>query len=264
MASGVGRALGISEEICAELIAAHWERWKAVAPTLAGVPDPLALEAWLKQQPRPIADGVLHGLAELAAESGEDDHDAALVLAWVLHAGADALAVRLFDMGRDIFQHVAAFLWIEIRTFSWQTKARVAANILLRVRQKVLIEFDEPGQVANHDRALALTSPMSPQVLQHLNPALAEVLENTPRDRLDEVLAWGCEHQVISDRERRLLLALVEAASVHPVRQRASTALLSRSGTEMVGDSWGVSARTVRRSAREAIDALSTAVAQVA
>ena len=40
------------------------------------------LEAWLKEQPRPAADGVLHGLAELAAESGRDDHDAALVLAW--------------------------------------------------------------------------------------------------------------------------------------------------------------------------------------
>ncbi len=80
MASGVGRALGISEEACAELIAAHWERWKAVAPALAVVPDPQALEAWLKEQQRPVADGVLHGLAELAAESGRDDHDAALVL----------------------------------------------------------------------------------------------------------------------------------------------------------------------------------------
>ena len=264
MASGVGRALGVSQEICADLIAEHWERWQTVVPTLRSVPEPQGLELWLKHQPRPSADAVLRGLAELAAQDGHDDRDAALVLAWMLHAGADALAVRLFDMGSQTYQHVAAFLWIEIRTFAWQTKARVAANILLRVRRHVLLEFDEPGQVANHDRALELTSLVSPQVLQHLSPALADIVDTTPRDRLDDVLSWGCEHQVISNRERRLLLALVEAASVHPVQQRANTALLSRSGTAMVGQSWGVSARTVRRSARGAIDALAAAVGQVA
>ncbi len=264
MGSGVGRALGISEEVCGNLIAAKWDRWTALAPALGDVPEPQSLESWLKDADRPEVDAVLLGLAGLAAESGEDDTDAALVLAWMLHPGADALAVRLFDMGRDVCQHVAAFLWIEIRTFSWQTKSRVAANILLRVRQKVLLEFDEPGQVNNHDRAQALTDPTSPEVLQQFGPAVMDIIENTPRDRLDEVLAWGCEHGAITDADRLLLLDLVKAANVHPVRRRASTALLSSLGTEMVGESWGMSGRSVRRSAKASIDALAAARRRVA
>lgn len=264
MASGVGRALGISEEICAELIAAHWERWEALVPALMCVPDPPSLEGWLKDQSRPVKDRVLRGLAELAAESGHDDRDAALVLAWVLHAGADALSIRLFDMGTEVFQHVAAFLWIEIRTFPWQTKGRVASNILLRVRQRVLIEFDEPGQVNNHDRAQALTDPLPPQVLQCLSPTLGDILENTPRDRLEDALALGVERRVITETDRRKLLDLVDAASLHPVAQRASTALLSRIGTEMAGQQWGVSGRAMRRFAKAAIEALAAALRQAA
>ncbi len=263
MASGVGRTLGVSEELCAELIAAHWEGWKALVPALGDVPDPGLLEAWLRDVPRSAADRVLCGLAELAAETGHDDRDAALVLAWMLHPGADALRIRLSDLGHDVLQHVAAFLWIEIRTFSWQTKARVAANILLRVRQRVLLEYGAAGQVANHDLALALTALMSPDLLPSLKGP-AEALDKAPRNQLEEVLAWGCEHWVISNRDCRLLLALVEAADAHPVRQRASTALLSRSGTEMVGRSWGISAREVRRSAKASIEALAAALGQVA
>ena len=264
MASGVGRALGISEDVCADLIVGRWDGWQARVPALSCVPSPQSLEQWLKETPRSDTDKVLRGLAELAAESGYDDTDAALVLAWLLHPGADALGVRLLDMGRDVYQHIAAFLWIEIRTFPWQTKGRVAANILLRVRQKVLIEFDEPRQVDNHDRAQARTDPTSPQVLQDLRPELADILEDTPRDRLEDVLRWGCEHRIISDADRLMLLDLVEAANTHPVRQRASTALLSRGGTDMVGEAWGVSGRSVRRVARASIDALAAAVGQVA
>ena len=264
MGSRVGRALGITEEICRDLIAVNWDRWRTLVPALAEVPEPQSLESWLRNADRPAADVVLLGLAELAAESGHDNTDAALVLAWLLHPGTDALAARVFDMGHDVFQHVAAFLWIEIRTFSWRTKSRVAANILLRVRQRVLLEFDEPGQVSNHDRALALTDPISPEVLQQFGPAVMDIVENTPRDRLEDVLAWGCEHGVITDADRLLLLDLVTAANVHPVRQRVSTALMSRLGTEMVGESWGMSGRSVRRSARASIDALAAARGRVA
>lgn len=261
MASGIGRALGVSEESIGELIAAHWDRWKVGVPVLASVPQVGSLETWLREVPRPVADGVLCALAELAAESGHDDRDAALVLAWMLHPGADALSIRLCDLGHDVVQHVAAFLWIEIRTFPWQTKSHVAANILLRVRQRVLLEYGATSQLENHDRALARTASIPPHLLQDLGPG---VLVDAPREQLEDVLAWACEHWVISNRERQLLLALVDAASAHPVRERASTALLSRLGTEMVGQSWGISAREVRRSAKASIEALAAALGRAA
>jgi len=261
MASGIGRALGISQESIGELMEAHWDRWKFAVPVLARVPDPQALDAWLKHAPRPVGDQVLCGLAELAAETGHDDRDAALVLAWMLHPGADALSIRLCDLGHDVVQHVAAYLWIEIRTFPWQTKSHVAANILLRVRQRVLIEYGATGQLENHDRTRARTATIPPHLLQDLGSG---ILVNSPREQLEDVLAWACEHWVISNRERLLLLALVEAASAHPVQERTSTALLSRLGTEMVGRSWGLSAREVRRSAKASIEALAAALGHAA
>jgi hypothetical protein len=261
MTSATGRALGISDDVISDLITMHWERWRAVVPVLAGVPEPEVLAQWLQAAPRAAVDGVLGGLAELAAQTGHDDRQAALVLAWLLHPGADALSIRLCDLGPDVVQHVAAYLWIEIRTFAWETKTHVAANILLRVRQRVLIEYGTSGQLENHDRARARTAPMSPDLLQGLNPA---AVADAPRDQLEDLLAWACEHWVISNRERQLLLALVEAADVHPIRERASTALLSRLGTEMVGQSWGMSAREVRRSAKASIEALAAALGPAA
>lgn len=261
MASGIGRALGISDESIAELINARWDRWKERVPALSSVPDGESLAGWLKEVPRPVGDEVLCGLAELAAQTGRDDRDAALVLAWMLHPGADALSIRLCDLGHDVVQHVAAYLWIEIRTFPWQTKSHVAANILLRVRQRVLIEYGATKQLENHDRALARTATIPPHLLQELGSG---VLVDAPREQLEDVLAWACEHWVISNRERRLLLALVDAASAHPFRERASTALLSRLGTEMVGHSWGMSAREVRRSAKASIEALAAALGHAA
>jgi len=261
MASRIGGALGISDESIVELMTAHWDRWKVAVPALARIPEAGALEGWLREAPRPVADGVLCGFAELAAETGRDDRDAALVLAWMLHPGADALSVRLSDLGHDVVQHVAAFLWIEIRTFPWQSKSHVAANILLRVRQRVLIEYGATSQLENHDRALARTATIPPHLLQDLGSG---AIVDAPREQLEDVLAWACEGWVISNRERRLLLALVDAASAHPVRERASTALLSRLGTEMVGRSWGISAREVRRSAKASIEALAAALGHAA
>lgn len=255
MGSGVGRALGISEETCADLIAAHWERWKVLVPTLACVADPHSLEAWLKHQPRPVSNKVLRGLTELAAQSGHDDTDAALVLAWVLHAGADALSVRLWDIGTGICQQIAALLWIEIRTYGWQKQSWVAANILLRVRRKVLVEAGNEAQVHNHRRTLAVTDPLPPEVMNSLPVELAE----TPLDELERALEWACDRDIISEFHREILLGLVEAAHVCPVRSRANSRLFGDAVTDLVGQRWGITGRTVRRVAKDAIRALAAA-----
>lgn len=252
MEGGIGRALGISEERCAELVAANWTRWVGLVPALALVPMPCSLERWLSRVPRPQSDLVLRGLAELAAESGHDDRDAAFVLAWVLHAGADALIARLWDISQDIDQHVAAFLWIEIRTNPWRRRRRVASSILLRVRQKVLVEGGDPAQVRNHSRVLAITRPVSPERMR----CVPAPLEESPRDELEDLLDRAYAKRVISNLQRRLMLELVDAAKVRPVRLRGNSTLLGDACCDLVGERSGMSGRQVRRLAKAAIEEL--------
>jgi hypothetical protein len=264
MEAGVGRILGISEERCEELLATNRQRWVAIAPTLAQVPAGSSLEDWLANASRPAADRVLTGLAQLAAESGQDDLDAALVLAWALRPGADALIARLRDMSPEIDQHVSAHLWIEIRTFPWRTRERVAANILMRVRQRVLIEMDDAGQLDQHNRTLKGTRPVAPDLLVGLASTAAEAIDETPRAELEHALAWGCRAGVITEVQRRLLLDIVDAAHTRPIHLRANTRLLSDAGTDLVGQRWGMSGRKVRRLAKASIEALAAAVASAA
>lgn len=252
MDGGVGRALGITEERCTELVAANWMRWVALVPALSQVPMPCSLERWLKRVPRPQSNQVLRGLAELAAESGHNDRDAAFVLAWVLHAGADALIARLWDVSEEIDQHVAAFLWIEIRTYPWRRQRRVASSILLRVRQKVLVEGGNPAQVRNHSRVLAITRPVSPERMC----CLPSPLDESPRDDLEDFLGRAYSRRVITNLERRILLDLVDAAKVRPVRLRANSTLFGDACCDLVGQRWGMSGRKVRRVAKAAIEVL--------
>lgn len=264
MQAGIGQALGISEERCAEIVGAHWSQWVELVPALACVAIPQELEAWLRLAPHAVGDRVLRGLAQLAAEDGHNDTEAALVLAWVLHAGADAVIARLWDMAVDIDQHVAAFLWIEVRSFPWRTTGRVAANISRRVRKRVLVELGDQKQLDNFDRTLAATEFVEPTEITRIAPAIVEAIGETPREELESALAHARRNQVITDEEQRMLLDIVDAAHLHPVRTRANTRLLTDAGTDIVGQRWGVSGRKIRRLAKASIEALAAFYSDVA
>lgn len=261
MNGGIGGALGISEERCAELVAANWSRWVGLVPALARVPMPCSLEGWLAGVPRPQSDAVLVGLAQLADPAGLDDHDAAYVLAWVLHAGADSLIARYRDMSRDIDHHVASLLWIEIRTFPWRTKHWLAANIKLNVQRRLLLEFGRAKQLDNHNRTLLFTDLVPPEEFSRL----PVTTEESPREELECFLDEACARRRITDLERRLLLDFVDAAHLTPRSgPRSSSRLFGDACSDLVGRKWGMSGRKARRLAREALDALTAATSEAA
>lgn len=260
--NGVGAALGLSDELVAALIDNHWDHWRELAPALERVQQPAELESWLRKAPAARADRVLLGLAQLAAEDGLNDTDAALVLAWALMGGARVVAADLRSLSSDIDALVASQLWIEVRTFSWQTLGKVAANILARLRKHVLLDLGEYSQLRNHDRTVAGSIPFSPESLTQLIPEVWADEGWSPTDELLRALEWGCRNKVITDADRQLLLDVLATATTNP--DVPTDCLFGDVVTDRVGHRWGLSGRTVRRRTKRSIERLSTAVTRAA
>lgn len=189
-----------------------------------------------------------------------------------------------------IDQLVASQLWIEVRTFKWRRLRKVAANILINTRVGVLREVGDSFQVARADRTWAnttlvesfsrgdLTSPdggadyqaglpteRSADALRHRPEILAdagpEQEEPSVTEELLELLAWACEHQVISAADRYLLLCLVDEADRIGPRNltRGYGGLLSNEVSSRVAPRVGVSEATVRRHGSRTVRALAAA-----
>ena len=127
---------------------------------------------------REASDEVLLALAMLAAPDGGDDIAAAAALAKCLLPGACRLAGWLSTLPpREVFRDsqpvmagawsavervnelVASQLWIEVRTFPWRRRSKVAANILINTRVGVLREVGDFFYVSRADRTWANTDP---------------------------------------------------------------------------------------------------------
>lgn len=241
----VQSALGLSNEIAETITAARWDGWCDDSPDLTVVPEPSQLRPWLLRAEPPVADRVLLAIAELAAVDGGHDSDAATLLCWLLLPAACRVA-RCIDHA-DIDEHVAAQLWIEVRTFSWRTTRKVAANIAGRLRKHVLADLANPTDPDGQQITWLGLAPVG-----RLEPAAPEPVVTSVEELLD-LLDWGCASGVISEQDRQLLLDLIAAASAAvPVRSR----LLSDRTSEAVAARWGVSGRTVRRWAARSIHAL--------
>ena len=196
---------------------------------------------------RPPPTTSLCGLAQLAAADGGDDVDAAKVLAWVLLPAACRVAGS-FARVADIDEHVAAQLWIEVRSFSWQTTSKVAANIAGRLRKHLATDLsDLPSAEAPPDLAG-----------RHRGGGLALARQYgvggpddgpSPMDELLSVLEWGCRRGLITSEDRLLLLDVIAAAADDPAWHRSGAALLGDKVSDSVGTHWGISGRTVRRRA---------------
>ncbi len=185
---------------------------------------------------------------------------------------------------------VASQLWIEVLTFKSLRTSKVAANILISTRVGVLREVGDFFHVSRADRTWANTTPVESFATGDLTGAedgagcsakmptdpVAGALLHRPEmladagpgqegpsatEELLELLAWACDHNVISPADRYLLLCLVEEADRVETRslRRGCGGLLSNEVSCRVAPRIGVSEATVRRHGSRTMRALAAA-----
>lgn len=263
----IAHELGLDTLDPQQLAISRWQCWATRHPALYAV-EPEHLEEWLGRTADPDAtaaqyaevDGVLRGLARLAARDDGDDTDAAHVLAWVMLPAAIAVARSVHTPAATIDQLVASHLWILARTFRWRTRpGSVAANIARDLRALVMLDLG----IARPRRHLSL-APTDPIQLD-LVPDL-RVVSVSPDDELRELLAQGCATGAITDSDRVLLDCLLEVVrrrNAPPMKSSAS-GLLSASVTLEVAGELGMSSRHVRRRASAAMTSLARMARDIA
>ena len=105
----VTEMLGLQDERMEAFVMERWAAWVALEPRLGVVDDPVQLDAWRRRVEPTVANGVLLGLARLAAFDGGDDVDA-LVLAWLLVPSALRVRRRLGPLSERLDEVLAAQL----------------------------------------------------------------------------------------------------------------------------------------------------------
>ncbi|WP_207219044.1 hypothetical protein [Pengzhenrongella frigida] len=243
-----------------------WAGWSGHDPRLVVVDDLLDLPDWIRTADRLDVDDVLHVLARLGSPTGGDDIAAAGALVWVLLPGATVVAHRLRDMTPRIDECVAAQLWIEVRSFAWERRRKVAANIVMNLRRGVLRDLGAHEHLRAVDPTWAHAVPLAPEadLWRVLDAKAAEPLAVEAEEELAELLSWAMAHRVIGEHDRQLLVGLAEAACqvAVPRSRQGRSGLCSRAGSSVVAAQHGISAVTVRRRARQSMRALAEAYAR--
>ena len=257
---GVMQAMGLEDSQVLGLLVERWPGWVEQVPDLAILADPAQIDVWRRTAPASLVDRVLHGLAELAGRDGGDDRDAAQVLAWLMMPAAVRLSEELTDVDPDIDEHIAACLWIEVRTVASRPTARVAASLAWRLRRQVFMELGDRARIESHgDKTLARTF-LADDVMTTADLG-ADSDDPSIREELAAVLAWASDQDLITVTDARLLVDVVAAADAWREGYPDSIPLLGDSVCDRVAARWGMSGRTVRRHARQAITTLAGAVA---
>ena len=248
--------LGLQHERMESVVKEHWAGWVAVEPRLGVVDEPARLDVWRRAAEPAVANGVLLGLARLAAFDGADDREAALVLAWLLLPTALRVRRRLGLADDRVDEVLAAQLWVEVRGLPWRRPHWVAAKVAGQLREGVLLDC---GASTHHQPRRLWTVSLGP-----LDPGDERPVEDDdPAAELAELLAWACAEDVITDEDRELLVSLIETAKTVQAEGRAReggvAGLSSRQLSAAVAEEWGVCARTVRRRTARCVAALSGA-----
>ena len=281
----VQQQLGLEDDgLLVQQIRERWSTWSSHDERLAAVAELDQFRDWLRTADVEERDDALYALACMAAKDAGDDHFAGAALAWALLPGAATLAARMAGFSPRMDDLVAAQLWLEVRTFPWKRRRKVAANILAATRAGVLLDLGELGQVRRSDRAWANTGLLfgdflegewnreeaaagDPDNFVQVGARTREKLtvnfcaEQTPTQEVEALLAWGVREGLISDRDRLVLTELIdEAETTVPARGRtANGGLGGRELTRRVGDRLGVSSATVRRHLNTSVAALAAA-----
>lgn len=260
----IATALGLDVYDPLQIIESRWASWVDAEPALADVPDPSELEEWLakdRMRANPghwqVANEVMLGLARLAAVDGGDDGDAALVLAWLLLPTAIRAAAWYRPAApEDIDELVAGQLFLQVRTYPWQTRpGSVGAGIGRDLRRHI---GQELGLITPRFQMVAV----DPLILD-TNPAepVDPPAELTVIALMDEAEQNG----VLSAGHRALLEELMEqgiASGATPARTRSLGGLASPALTSVVAARRRVSIRTIRRQVGDAVAAIVRMTAQ--
>jgi hypothetical protein len=231
----------------------EWPCWVGSDPELSGPEGMDDLRRWLRVANPDDANRVLLALVRRGSPWGGDEPAAVWVVVWALLPGAIALGRRL---GRGFDQLLASQLWLEVRTFRWERRGKVAAGVLANSRSVVL----RRGQLTRISRTQlrAVPEPPGSPIWERADEALP-----TSSAELVEVLEWACGMAVITSEDVALLMSLVEYAhgseSDRGIRLRSGQGLMRCAALSAAAEEWGVSAATVRRRVRHSIDALAAA-----
>lgn len=238
-----------------------WPTWQHEHRVLRPI-DAGQLRDWLQCASVGDSDDVLHVLAQRAAMDGEQDHDAAIALAWALLPGACLLAKRWVRGTDNIDFLVAEQLWIHARTFAWQEKRKVAANVLLDVQRAVLAELGIPAYQSKTERATAHPVPVADFESIHWRNQDGP----SPAQQLHRLLARAVGLRAITAEDHQFLLTVLDvAAEVGPPQgnKRNLGGFANNDFTELVAARLGLSGRTVRRRLRACMTALQRALPEL-
>lgn len=237
----VAEAFGVTADQINGLIDANWPQWAAYVPDLDLVPVTEKLFDWLRKAPPNEADRVLRALARLSNDQAGASADAGLVLAWVMMPAATVLAHRLRFMSEQIDEHVAAQLWIAVRTFPWQTTGRVAANLKLNLRKNVVKDLTPTSNYLPLDECRLPPA-------EHRQDAIEELID---------ILGDGLKAEVIDQDDFDLLMAVLDAADELEPPSGPGIGIIGDRVSTRIGELHGCAPRTIRRRIKRSTDALS-------
>lgn len=243
--------LGVDDPASPTLVAAcaAWRRWCADDPQLAVVDELRELPEWTRATDFAEKSIVLRKLAALTAH----DSDAVTALVWLLHPGAVRIATELRDLHADIDSLVAGQLWIETSRAHQLTTEKLAAAILATTRREVCAELGIGELARRRDRAWA-EAIGDDRIAEWL---LAPEREPDPEYDVLELLKAALHDDVVSGFDLWVLWDLAQSAHrLGAPGRRGRMGLTSPAVVDAVAHGVGLSSRTLRRRAAEAMDRL--------
>ncbi|MEA5055306.1 hypothetical protein [Raineyella sp.] len=254
----IEKAMGLGERLAAaEALVPWWGLRHRLLGELATLDDVSRAARTGTVQDR---DEVLRDLARLANKDGGDCEEAAAVLCKLLIPGVVSKlmtprgfrSIRLEELNRE-----AAFnLWVECRSFPWESDLLVPSHIVWRVRRLTLAAFGvaDPRRA---DRSWANTVTFG-DCSERAKPLWSTPDEpESAAEELDRYLAAAQEQGLVSADDVELLCALAVAAGESGTRAAGAQGLMGVQVSDAVGRRLGLAGRTVRRRTARSLAALS-------
>lgn len=249
----VARCLGVDDIDAPNMrgVRAEWPRWQQIEPVLVVVDNFKELPRWLKCAQPGERDAVLAAMLRIA----DTDHRARVALSWLLMPGASMVAGKLRRLADVIDEVVAGQLWIQICEHDPSDQTLLAKKILTRVQREAMAELGI-GDLAKRRDPTWTATVVSDRLDESIPDGEPGEVEDG-RDQLDDLLRRALDSGRLSGADRELLIDLAHAAhrASAPLR-RGRAGLTTPSVAHMVEESHGLAARTIRRHAADALDAV--------